>query len=220
MVTDNCIGTGLPLRVAGRYFHWRTASTAACCRSTGPETAFAAVTRPFTSTTASTRTSPSRCWFFAINGYSGKTADTEIGCVDAAADCLFVCAAVTVGEAKVTSPGNVARLDVASCGRDWDTTTEAGGWLTAAVSLLRAGLEVMRRYDALPTARTRKPAATAPIKVPLLFLVETWPGSVVFSLARAWPRVNSGGLRVSVPCAVGDVASSCTAATFGGGTAC
>src|ERR1700738_921690 len=126
MVTDNCIGTGLPLRVAGRYFHWRTAST---------------------------RTSPSRCCFFAINGYSGKTADTEIGCVDAAADCLFVCAAVTVGEAKVTSPGNVPRLAVASWGRDWGNTTEAGGWLTAAVSLLRAGLEVMRRYDALPTAR-------------------------------------------------------------------
>ena len=172
MVTDRCIGTGSPLRVAGRYFHWRSASTAACCRSAGPETAFVAVTRPFTSITASTRTSPSRCWFFASNGYPGKTADTEIGCVDAAADRVFVCAVVTVGEAKVTSPGNVARLAVPSCGRAWDTTTEAGGWLTAAVSLLRAGLEVMRRYDALPAARTRKPAATALIRVPLLFLVE------------------------------------------------
>ena len=220
MVTDNSIGTGLPLRVAGRYFHWRSASTAACCRSTGPETAFVAVTRPFTSITPSTRTSPSRCWFFASNGYTGKTADTEIGCVDAAVDCVFACAVVTVGEAKVTSPGIVARLAVPSGCRDCDTTPEAGGWLTAAVSLLRAGLEVMRRYNALPAARTRKTTATALIRDLLLLLVEAWSGSVVFSLARAWPRVNSGGLPVAVPCAVGDVASSCTAATLGAGTAC
>jgi len=221
MVTDKCIATGLPLRVAGRYFHWRRASTAACCRSGGPETAFAAVTRPFTSITASTCTSPSTCWLFASNGYPGKTADTQIGVVDVAADCVFGCPlVVTGGEAKVTSPGNVARLAVPSCDTDWDTTAEAGGWLTAAVPLLRAGLELLRRYNALPAARTSKTAATAPIRIPLVFLVEAWSGSVVFSLARAWPRVNAGGLPVSLPCAVGDVACFCTAATFGVGTAC
>src|SRR5262249_18378195 len=127
MVTDKCIGTGLPSRVAGRYLHWRTASTAACCRSTGPETAFVAVTRPFTSIIPSTRTSPSRCSFFASNGYPGKTAFTEIGCVDGAADRVFVCAGVTTGEAEVTSPGNATRLAAPSCGMDWDATIEAGG---------------------------------------------------------------------------------------------
>src|SRR5438067_8070374 len=139
MVTNNCIATGLPLRVAGRYFHWRSASTAACCRSNGPETALAAVTRPFTSTTASTRTSPCRCWFLASGGYAGKTVDRGIGCVDAAADRAFACGVVAVGEANVTSPGDDARLAVRSRGGDWDTTTEAGGTLSADVRLLRAG---------------------------------------------------------------------------------
>jgi hypothetical protein len=149
-----------------------------------------------------------------------KRSTQKQGCVDAAVDCVFVYVVVTVGEAKVTSPGNVARLAGPSCGRDCDTTPEAGGWLTATVCLLRAGLEVLRRYDALPAARTRKTAATALIRILLLFLVEAWSGSVVFSLVGAWPKVNSGGLPVSVPCAAADLASSCTAATFGAGTVC
>ena len=156
MVTDKCIGTGLPWSVAGRYFHWRSASTAACCRGAGPETGVAEVTLPVTSITAFTRTSPSRCWFFAINGYSGKTVDIGIGCVDAAADWLFVCAILRVGEAKVTCPRIGACPKMASCGGDWDTPAEAGEWFTGAVSLLRAGLEVLRKYHPPPTARTRK----------------------------------------------------------------
>ncbi len=73
MVTVKCMGTGLPSRVAGRYFHWRNASMAACCKSAGPETTFIADTCPFASISASTRTSPSTCWFFASAGYTGDT---------------------------------------------------------------------------------------------------------------------------------------------------
>jgi hypothetical protein len=206
MVTDKCIGTGLPLRIAGWYFHWRTASTAAFCRGTGPDTAFGAVTCPSTSITASTRTSPFRCWFFATNGYPGRTVHTETGCVDASVDCVFVYVVVIVGEAKVTSPGNVARAAGPAGGSDCDTERDAGGWLTAAVCLLRAGLEVLRRYDAPPAARTTKIAATALIETPFLFLVEARSGSVVFPLLKARPKVNSGGPPVSVPCAAADVA--------------
>jgi hypothetical protein len=71
MVTVKCMGTGLPSRVAGWYFHWRSASIADCCRSAGPENTFIADTCPFASISASTRTSPSTCWLLASAGYTG-----------------------------------------------------------------------------------------------------------------------------------------------------
>jgi hypothetical protein len=60
-VTARCIATGLPSSVAAWYFHWRSASMAACCNKEGPDTTFIVVTRPVASINASMRTSPAMC---------------------------------------------------------------------------------------------------------------------------------------------------------------
>src|ERR1700722_247254 len=79
MVTVMLTATGSPFSVAGRYFQRRTASTAACRSTAGPESTFVATTSPAGLIEACTTTFPVIRDACAIEGYVGMTEEISTG---------------------------------------------------------------------------------------------------------------------------------------------